>query len=163
MISAGSSPATHGGCVVYKQVDDRPLFLLVTPKKKKGEPVKQEWLLPKGHIDLDEMAAETALREAKEEAGVEGDVVDYIDTKEFSVPKEVVRARYFLVRLRKQGIPSEGKREAIWLPSDQAIARASYAEVKDLLRSAEALLAAARLRARSSREPHQGMEEPSRG
>ena len=50
------------------------------------------WVLPKGTVEEGENHMGTALREVKEEAGVAGTIVEYIDktTYSFVVPEDVV-------------------------------------------------------------------------
>lgn len=53
------------GAIVYQMVDDKPQILLI--KHKNGG----HWSFPKGHIELNETETETALREIKEETGLD--------------------------------------------------------------------------------------------
>ena len=128
---------THGGCVVYRKAEDGAQFLLVSPKRGPGAEATREWLLPKGHLRPGELPGETALREAEEEAGILGEVVDDLDTKEFATPRGNVRARYFLVKFRHQIVPTEGQRDMVWLSGSEALGHTPFPEVKDLLRLAQ--------------------------
>ena len=60
-----TSPVPQAGAIAFKIVDDSPLILLVRAKK-----TPDDWIFPKGHIELGETAEETAARELAEEAGV---------------------------------------------------------------------------------------------
>lgn len=60
--------------------------------RKKGKEVEivvisvgehSRWHLPKGLIDTDETSAEAALREVREEAGIETEMIDLIDKVEY--------------------------------------------------------------------------------
>jgi 8-oxo-dGTP diphosphatase len=60
--------------------------------RKKGKVVEiviisvgeqNRWQLPKGLIDKDETSAEAALREVREEAGIETEMIDLIDKVEY--------------------------------------------------------------------------------
>ncbi len=53
------------GAIVYRLVNDKPQILLI--KHKNGG----HWSFPKGHIELNETEQETALREIKEETGLD--------------------------------------------------------------------------------------------
>ncbi len=61
-----------GGVVFYK---NRILLL----KKRNGF-----WVLPKGHIEAGETKREAALREVKEEASVEAEILQYLDDIEYT-------------------------------------------------------------------------------
>lgn len=46
---------------------------------KRGiEPAKGQWALPGGYLDWDETAEEGVLREVREEAGVKGEIVEFL-------------------------------------------------------------------------------------
>jgi len=55
--------------VPYRIVDNEVEFCLITSRKR------GDWIFPKGNIDGDETPQETALKEANEEAGLEGQIV----------------------------------------------------------------------------------------
>jgi len=52
------------GAIVYKMLDNDPVFLLVSSKRN------QLWGFPKGHAEKDESELETATREIFEETGI---------------------------------------------------------------------------------------------
>jgi 8-oxo-dGTP pyrophosphatase MutT (NUDIX family) len=104
---------------------------------------RQEYRLPKGHIDEGETPAETALREVGEESG-------YLDlrilanlgthTVEFDYNgKHVLRTEhYFLMNLEKEirRGPGEPKFEPLWLPMDEALDNLTFEAEKQWLRRA---------------------------
>ena len=51
------------GGVVYRVVDDEPMFLLIRDSYR-------NWGFPKGHLESDEAAPDAALREVREETGL---------------------------------------------------------------------------------------------
>ena len=59
------------GGVLVRTVRGRPMVAAIRPRGK-----TRVWALPKGHIDAGESAAETALREVREETGVGGRLVE---------------------------------------------------------------------------------------
>jgi 8-oxo-dGTP diphosphatase len=59
------------GGVLVRTVRGRPHVAAIRPRGK-----TDVWALPKGNIDAGESAAETALREVREETGVEGKLVE---------------------------------------------------------------------------------------
>src|SRR3990172_5162316 len=63
---------TSAGGVVYRKSREKIEFLIV---QHSGH---HRWVLPKGWIDAGETKEETAVREVKEEAGVEAEIQDYL-------------------------------------------------------------------------------------
>jgi 8-oxo-dGTP pyrophosphatase MutT (NUDIX family) len=59
------------GGVLVRTVRGRPMVAAIRPRGK-----ERVWALPKGHIDAGESAAETAMREVREETGVGGRLVE---------------------------------------------------------------------------------------
>ncbi len=54
---------TSAGGVVFRREDGRPLFLLIRDSYR-------NWGFPKGHLEANELPAEAALREVREETGL---------------------------------------------------------------------------------------------
>ena len=59
------------GGVLVRAIRGRPHLAAIRPGGR-----DRVWALPKGHIDAGETAAETAVREVREETGVEGRLLD---------------------------------------------------------------------------------------
>ncbi|HEV7642464.1 MAG TPA: NUDIX domain-containing protein [Pyrinomonadaceae bacterium] len=76
---------THAGGVVWRQAKNGFEYLLVQASKKPNE-----WVLPKGHIEMIENTRETAVREVYEETGIWARVDEGKDQKPDNVifPKE---------------------------------------------------------------------------
>ena len=104
--------------------------LLVSSKKEPGH-----WIFPKGHVERGETAAEAALRETEEEAGVEGDLLGPVGALEFDWRDKRYRVEYFLIRATAETAGTDG-REKVWLRFDDALARLTYADTQRLLRDA---------------------------
>jgi ADP-ribose pyrophosphatase YjhB (NUDIX family) len=62
--------------------NDRELLLI----KRKNEPFKGMWCLPIGFAETGESIEEAALRELKEEAGIEGEIVQLLDVDSLENP-----------------------------------------------------------------------------
>lgn len=70
-------PAWHyrqSGVVPFRQSEAGPEILLITTRKS------GKWIVPKGIVEPDLSPAASAIKEALEEAGVEGEVIDGIDS-----------------------------------------------------------------------------------
>jgi len=125
----------QAGGIVVRQDGDRLSVLLVRSKKDPAI-----WIFPKGHIESGETAEITALRETREESGVDGELIAPIgEPLEFQSGSEAVSVQYFLVRPRAESPSPEG-REKQWFGLDEALAALPYENARTLLRMATAPL-----------------------
>ena len=130
------------GGVVYKK--DKWLITRSAPSEIYPKSV---WRLPKGWVDKDESAEEAALREVKEEGGVEAKVIKKIETVRyfFTTPdkgKVLKFVTFYLMEWTKnlsEGFGEETS-EIAWLPFDQAVKRLAYSGEKQILKKAKELL-----------------------
>lgn len=102
----------------------------------------KHWGFPKGLIDPGQTSQEAALREVKEEGGVEAEIVGkvgyskYVYTFEGEKIFKVVT--YFLMKY-KSGNPKDHDwevEEAGWFTPDEALKQLTFSQDKDLLRIA---------------------------
>lgn len=114
---------------------------------------KQVWRLPKGRIDENETTEVTALRETKEEGGVEAKIVKKIETtKYFFTALDKARLRrqgkvlkfvtFYLMEWKKdlpEGFDGETS-EIAWLPYDEAYKKLSFSGEKQILKKARAMV-----------------------
>ena len=107
--------------------------VLVRAKKNPSD-----WIFPKGHIEPGETAAQAALRELGEEAGVSGEVMAPVGVSTFQSEDERVEVVYFLVRAVDSS--QQAEREVRWYPFPKARAALTYEDARHLLVTAEALL-----------------------
>lgn len=128
------SDYTHAGAVAYRLVDGRPRYLVVTASDNRAH-----WVLPKGHIEPGERPAETALRELKEETGVDGSIEDEVGRLDLRFGGKLVRALFFLVAAESAGEP-EGDRELRWCRHREATALLTFPESRRLIDDAHAML-----------------------
>ena len=123
--------ASQAGAVVFRTDGGSVRILLVRSRKNPGV-----WVFPKGHVETGESHADTALREAEEEAGISGTVVGPVgSTLAFRSGDESVAVKYYLVHLTADAASPEG-REKVWLSPDEAIERLGFQNARDLLRAA---------------------------
>lgn len=127
---AGNGPS-HGGGVVYRRRAGQIEFLLVQATNS-----KDDWVLPKGHVEPDERMRETAVREVREETGVWARVEAKLERIPLEVNGNVISVQFYLMEALAQGKPGEG-RDSVWLSLANAHDRATHRETKDLLMAAE--------------------------
>ena len=121
------------GGVLVKLIRGRPMLAAIRPG---GKPAGV-WALPKGNIDPGERPEETALREVREETGVEGRLVEKLGDVKYTYTRSGgVRVfkivSFYLLRAGRGRIGEidEAMRievaEARWLPLDEAPHLLSY-------------------------------------
>ena len=133
---------TSAGGVVYRKVKIGVEFLIV---QHSGH---HRWVLPKGWIDPGESKEQTALREVKEEAGVDAEIQEYLDEITIfytSDEKEKVRkTSYFFLMEYKSGNPEKDHgwevENPIWLRAEEAIKKLDYPGEKKMVEKAANLL-----------------------
>ena len=127
----------QAGGVAFRREGDQILILLVRAKH-----APDLWILPKGHIEDGESAADTAARETREEAGVDGKILGPVGAPlEFHSGRELVRVQYFLLRAVSEVSDTDGRAKA-WFPFDEAVAAVAFEETRELLREARAIITA---------------------
>lgn len=95
----------------------------------------QDWDFPKGHIEMGEMPLETALREAKEETGIDDFEFEFGDTWCDSAPYSGGKvARYYLA-VTKQDITALPVSPELGRPEHQEWRWVSFDETARLVRA----------------------------
>ena len=135
------------GAVLVRSVSGRPHLAAIRPQGKRAG----TWALPKGAIDPGEKPDETAVREAFEETGVHGTVVEklgdvrYVYTWEGEPVFKVVS--FYLLRAGRGriGAIEEAMRgevaEARWLPLGEASSLLAYKGEREMAERARVRLA----------------------
>ena len=108
----------------------QPMTLLVTAKRN-----PEHWVFPKGHVEPGETLEIAARREAEEEAGVTGEIIDAAGSTEFALGPDTYRVHYFVVATGDEGRPEKGRRMK-WCSYDEALELLSFDNTRALLRRA---------------------------
>ena len=133
------------GGVMYRKHSDGIQIALIH--------VRNRWGLPKGHVEEGERIEETALREVREETGLEGRVVKklgdiryaYRDkTKEGEPIRIYKRVHFYLLRYQKGDVRDHDHEvdEARWFPMDQVIKNLKFATERKMVHRALGILSA---------------------
>ena len=85
-------PAVTADCIVFFREETKISVLLI---KRKNEPFKDSWAFPGGFVNIDESAEEAAIRELKEETGLEVSKVEQV--KAYSNPDRDPRERVITI------------------------------------------------------------------
>jgi 8-oxo-dGTP pyrophosphatase MutT (NUDIX family) len=127
------------GGVVVRTIRGRIMLAAIRPRGKK----EGVWALPKGNIDPGESPAETAVREVREETGIEGRLVEklgdvrYVYTRPGGLRIFKV-VSFFLLRAGRGRIGEidESMRievaEARWLPLEEAPRLLAYGGEREM-------------------------------
>jgi ADP-ribose pyrophosphatase YjhB (NUDIX family) len=132
---------TSAGGVVYRVQDGEPVFLLIRDSY-------QNWGFPKGHLETDEPPDAAALREVREETGLDDVALDrVIATIDwfFRFRGRLVHkvCHFYLMRSDASDTTpqrTEGITACRWATFDVATKLVSYANARDVLRRANAMV-----------------------
>ena len=141
MTRARARQETSAGGVVYRVDGGDPLFLLIRDSY-------QNWGFPKGHLESGERADEAALREVREETGIEDvalrGTIDTIDWYFRFRGRLIHKVCHFFLMETVQAHTSPQHAEGItacqWVGYDAARSAISYANARLLLRRAQEMI-----------------------
>jgi len=121
----------QAGCIVLRRERRTPEVLIVSTRRR-----RDRWVLPKGKVKKRESAADAALRELREEAGVRGRLLGPAGVAEFSTRDGRVRIEYFLIEYRGEARDSGEDRLARWCEVRSAARALSHSSARAILRAA---------------------------
>jgi 8-oxo-dGTP pyrophosphatase MutT (NUDIX family) len=130
------------GGLVVRRMRGRPYIAAV--RVKDGTVLA----LPKGHIEPGESGAETAIREVREETGVDSSLVEKLDDIRYWYTREGTRVfkvvSFFLLSYRSGSVRNYQREEvdgAEWVPLEEAADRLAYKGERQMARAALSKLA----------------------
>lgn len=115
------------GTVFYRNPLPVAAALVLSPQRevllvRRGhEPFRGMWCLPIGFAELDETIADAALRELREEAGIEGQVLRLIaaDSSQSEFYGDLLIVTFEVLRLRGEPRPGDDAEAAAWFPIER--------------------------------------------
>lgn len=126
------------GVIIFRETQPRQFLLLHYPAG--------HWDFPKGHVEENETAVETALRELEEETSIREEEVKLDDEFEETIDyfykkrgdlahKKVI---YLLGESETKDVEiSNEHQDYIWLPYDEALKKLTFRNAKNLLEKAK--------------------------
>ena len=137
------SEVSAGG-VVYRRSDDGVEIVLAARRTRRGD---LAWGLPKGLIEPEETPEEAAVREVREETGLEAEVEASLGDIRYFYVWEGVRVRkavhFFLMRATGGDVSlhDHEMEDVQWFPLSVALRRATYKGEREVLQRAAERLA----------------------
>lgn len=134
------------GGVAFRRTDNGLEVAIVLAKPK------LRWQLPKGIVDPGESPEVTAVREVREEAGIEADLLDLIETIEYWYRSyrngKPVRfhkfVHFFLLQYRSGEVSDHDHEveEARWARIDEAVQMLAFKNEREVVKKAREMIAA---------------------
>ena len=112
-------PAVTADCIVFVCQNEKTQVLLI---KRGSEPCKDMWALPGGFMNIDESAEEAAIRELKEETGIDVKEVTQVGaySKVDRDPRErvITIAFYTVIDNPVKAVGQDDAKQAEWFTLD---------------------------------------------
>ncbi len=144
MTRARAQQETSAGGVVYRLEQGDPLFLLIRDSY-------QNWGFPKGHLESGELAEDAAMREVREETGIDDvslrGTIETIDWYFRFRGRLIHKVCHFFLMQTAQASTSPQRTEGItacqWVTFDDASSAISYTNARLVLRRAHEMIVGA--------------------
>jgi len=118
------------GGILTKNINDSEHILVIHRKRY------DDWSLPKGKCLESETYEQAAIREIKEETGIDAEIVKHLKDIFYSAKGEKKITVYFLMKIINENefIQNDETDMISWLRIDEALNLLSYDELKSLIK-----------------------------
>jgi 8-oxo-dGTP pyrophosphatase MutT (NUDIX family) len=127
MMAGAMALVQQAGAIVVRREGADLRVLLVTARREASH-----WIFPKGHIEPGESVEAAAAREAREEAGISGTVIERVGSLSYFLGPDTYVVQYVLLGTNERGRPREGRRLA-WCRYEEALQRLTFENARTLL------------------------------
>jgi 8-oxo-dGTP pyrophosphatase MutT (NUDIX family) len=133
--------------VVLDRRDRRAQVALIARRDRRGRLV---WSLPKGHQEAGETLEQTAVREVREETGIEGTIAQSLGSIDFWFMADGARVHktvhHFLMHASSLELSDQDPEvdEVAWVPLQEAASRLRYAGERRVVETVLGMLAGPR-------------------
>ena len=123
------APKIQAGCLPIRRSKNADEVLLITSR------YRGDWIIPKGSIEPGEKPKQAAIREAMEEAGVQGQVVECLGGFVQPRGEEAWSLEVFVLEVDKilDTWPEQEERRRQWYSIDAALLATSRHEMREAL------------------------------
>ncbi len=128
------SRVEQAAAITYKISNDIPLVLIVRAKRN-----PEHWIFPKGHIESGEAAESAAVRELREEGGVDGEVVSRVGEYEYTRDGFTFHVVTYLCEYRET-VGTDETRSPRWCTIDEALGLLTFPDARELLQRSLAII-----------------------
>jgi 8-oxo-dGTP pyrophosphatase MutT (NUDIX family) len=122
------------GVVVRRGNGKSPRYLIVTARRN-----PENWLFPKGHIEEGETPEQAAVREVREEGGVDGKVIGRLGEFTFKTDLGKICCEYFLIEYERD-VKMQESRERKWCTYEEAVTILTFEQSRAALAASRALV-----------------------
>jgi ADP-ribose pyrophosphatase YjhB (NUDIX family) len=140
------------GGIVYKKDNGRIFILMIFPAKRKdsvkSSNFKPVWTFPKGWVGDhgDEALEQTAVREVREEGGVNANIITKLDVSKYFFTwdgQNISKTVHWFLMEYVSGDPTDHDTEvaeSVWVPLEESEAKLTYPADKSNLEKARQLI-----------------------
>lgn len=125
----------QAGAIAFRMVN-RDLRILVVSAKRTPD----TWIFPKGHIESGESADAAAIRELREEAGIDAVPIEHVGYSILQSNDTRILVEYILAEYRSD-VGSDEMRDVRWCSYEDALKLLSYDYTRQVLKKARPIIA----------------------